>query len=287
MLRIDSHQHFWNYDPARDTWINNKMQVLQKDFLPADLQPLLQEHVITGCIAVQADQSEAENEFLLSCARDNPFIKGIVGWIDLTAKQVENRLIYYQDKKIIKGFRHILQSETDRAFMLRPDFVRGIGLLSAYGFSYDLLIVPDQLLFARELALTFPEQRFILDHIAKPDIKRGGNETWAEELKILAACPNVYCKLSGLITEADWKHWSAAQVLPYIETAVAAFGMKRLMFGSDWPVCLLAGNYQSVIQLASSYFSTYTQAEQEGFWAGNAITCYNLTSIDLKPDYES
>lgn len=257
------------------------MQVLQKHFLPADLQPLLQEHAVAGCIAVQADQSEAENEFLLSCARHDPFIKGIVGWIDLSGKQVENRLIYYQDKKIIKGFRHILQSETDRAYMLRPDFMQGLSLLAAYGFSYDLLILPDQLLFARELALTFPEQCFILDHIAKPDIKRGGNETWAREIKMLAACPNVYCKLSGLITEADWQHWSPAQITPYIDTVVTAFGMGRVMFGSDWPVCLLAGSYQAVLQLMHNYFATYTQAEQKAFWAGNAISCYNLTLPQL------
>lgn len=277
MLRIDSHQHFWNYDRVRDTWINDKMQVLQQHFLPADLEPLLQEHNITGCIAVQAEQSELENDFLLSCAAGNPFIKGIVGWIDLAGKNIADRLAFYQDKKIIKGFRHVLQSETDRAFMLRPDFMNGVSQLASYDYTYDLLILPDQLLFARELALTFPEQRFILDHIAKPDIKRGGNEIWAKELKMLAACPNVYCKLSGLITEADWKHWSLAQVLPYMDTVVAEFGMERLMFGSDWPVCLLAGNYQSVVQLAENYFSTYTQAEQIAFWSGNAISCYNLS----------
>ncbi len=159
MLRIDSHQHFWHYDPVRNTWINDQMQVLQRDFLPSDLRPLLRSNAISGCIAVQADQSEAENDFLLSCAAANPFIWGVVGWIDLCREDVAERLEYYVIHKKMKGFRHILQSEQDRAFMLRPDFMRGISLLSVYGFSYDLLIHPDQLLFARELALLFPQQQ--------------------------------------------------------------------------------------------------------------------------------
>lgn len=178
----------------------------------------------------------------------------------------------------MKGFRHILQSEQDRAFMLRKDFMYGISLLSAYNYSYDILIHPDQLLFARELALLFPQQRFILDHIAKPDIKGSHNASWEKEIQMLASCPNVYCKISGLITEADWKHWRAEQIRPYLDTVVAAFGMKRVMFGSDWPVCLLAGNYTAVIQLVSNYFSTYPPEEQQAFWAGNAMACYNLTT---------
>lgn len=280
MLRIDSHQHFWSYDPVRDAWINDQMQVLQRDYMPADLQPVLQQHEIAGCIAVQAGQSETENDFLLSCAAAYPFILGVVGWIDLCSNELKERLDFYSRNKKMKGFRHILQSERDRAFMLRKDFMHGISLLSAYGFCYDILIHPDQLLFARELALLFPQQRFILDHIAKPDIKGGGSTSWEKEIRALANCPNVYCKISGLVTEADWNGWKADQITPYIDTVVAAFGMKRVMFGSDWPVCLLGGNYTAVIQLVSNYFSTYPIEEQQAFWAGNAMACYHLTAIN-------
>lgn len=281
MLRIDSHQHFWEYDPVRDTWINAPMQVLQRHFLPADLQPLLQENNITGCIAVQADQSEAETGFLLACAKKYNFIRGIVGWTDLCSNRLEQRLASYSRHPEVKGFRHILQSEQDRAFMLRPDFRHGISLLAAYGFSYDILIHPDQLLFARELALLFPQQTFILDHIAKPDIKRGGNESWEQDIRLLATCPNVYCKVSGLITEADWKTWRPGHIIPYIDAVVNAFGTERLMFGSDWPVCLLAGSYSAVVQLMNDYFSAYSPEVQHAFWAGNAIKCYNLQQVSI------
>lgn len=276
MKKIDTHQHFWRYDPVKDAWINNRMRVLKKDFLPQDLEQLLTEQEVEGCIAVQADQSEQENDFLLDCARQAPFIKGIVGWTDLCSDTLEERLHYFSGISLVKGFRHILQSEQDRALMLRPDFKRGIGLLSHYGFTYDLLIHPDQLLFARELALCFPDQRFILDHCAKPDIKSGNSIPWAQEIKLLAACPNVYCKLSGLITEAHWHTWTGNEIRPYLDTVTEAFGTGRLLFGSDWPVCLLAGQYTAVVRLLEDYLSPLPEAEQQAIWYSNARTCYNL-----------
>lgn len=279
MLKIDSHQHFWQYRPERDTWITGAMQVLQQDFKPADLKPLLQSEGISGCIAVQADQSEAENSFLLSCAQQHDYIKGIIAWTDLRSEQLEERLIHYRKSGLVKGFRHILQSETDRALMLRPAFMQGISLLGKYHFTYDILIYPDQLLFARELALCFPQQTFILDHIGKPAISKGSDPDWEEHINLLGACKNVYCKISGTVTEALPGTPSVAVLLPYIQTAIQAFGTERILFGSDWPVCLLAGSYHNVCRLAEEAMAPYTLQEQQAFWAGNAITCYNL---DLK-----
>ena len=275
--RIDAHQHFWKYDPIRDTWMEPDMKAIQRDFFPADLLPLLQEAGIDGCVTVQVDSSEEENEFLFSNADRYEFIKGVVGWVDLQDPRVEDRLAWYRRFPKMKGFRHILQGERDRALMLKPAFKRGIGLLAKYGYTYDILIYPDQLGYAREFVAAFPDQPFIIDHIAKPYIKdRYITEEWKDAIRAVAAYENTWCKISGMVTEADWYHWKPEHLKPYIDTVVEAFGPSRLVYGSDWPVCTVAASYQQVAQIVKDYFSTFSAAEQDAFFGGNAIKFYHL-----------
>jgi L-fuconolactonase len=275
--RIDAHQHFWKFDPIRDSWIGPDMAVIRKDFLPADLLPILQDAGIDGCVVVQSDQSEDENEFQLANAEKHPWIKGVVGWIDLQSPDVEERLAYYRRFPKLKGFRHVLQGEKDRALMLKPAFKRGVGLLAKYGYTYDILIFPDQLGYSKELTTAFPDQLFVIDHIAKPHIKsRQLMEEWSKAIHAFARQENVYCKLSGMVTEADWKGWKSEDFRFYLDTVVAAFGMKRLLYGSDWPVCLLAASYKQVLQIVQDYFSVFTPEEQDDLFGRNATRFYHL-----------
>lgn len=276
MQKIDAHQHFWKYDPVRDSWISEAMSVIQKDFLPSDLKPLLEKNGIEGCVVVQSDQSEQENAFQLLNAEENDFIKGIVGWVDLQDRMVEDRLAYYKDFRKLKGFRHILQGEPVRDLMLKPDFKRGIGLLNKYGYTYDILIFPDQLGFARELISEFPDQKFVLDHIAKPYIKFKKISEWKSDIKQLAKYENISCKISGLVTEADWQNWTKNDIRPYLDVVVEAFGTKRIMYGSDWPVCLVAASYDEVLGIVTDYFSSFSKHERDLFFGYNAIEFYNL-----------
>ncbi|MBC6698593.1 amidohydrolase family protein [Hymenobacter puniceus] len=276
MPRIDAHQHFWHFDARRDTWITPDMVAIQRDFLPSDLEPLLHRHGLDGCVAVQASQSTAETEFLLELAARHDFIRGVVGWVDLQAENVAEQLAHYAQFDKLKGFRHILQGETDRALMLRPDFRRGIAALQPHGFTYDLLIQPDQLPFAAKLAAEFPHQLFVLDHLAKPLIKAGELEPWRRELQALAAHENVVCKVSGLVTEADWQHWAPQDFRPYLDVVFDAFGPARVLFGSDWPVCNVAGSYGRVVELVQDYVTRFSVAEQAGFWGENAARVYHL-----------
>ncbi len=276
MLRIDSHQHFWKFDPVRDSWINDEMSVIQKDFLPDDLKPILEENGFDGCVTVQSDQTEIENEFQLGNAANHDFIKGIVGWVDLRSSWVEERLDHYSQFKKIKGFRHVLQGEKDRAFMLQPSFMKGTGLLKKYNFTYDILIFPDQLKHTVEFVKSFPDQPFVIDHIAKPYIKDNKIEEWKKDIEDVARYENVYCKISGMMTEADWKQWKPQDFIPYINTVVEAFGVNRIMYGSDWPVCLVAGSYENAVNIVKDHFSSFTKNEQELFFGSNAIKFYNL-----------
>jgi L-fuconolactonase len=274
---IDAHQHFWRFDPVRDSWINDDMSVIQKDFMPGDLQPVLQAAGVDGCVVVQSDSSEDENAFQLENADRHDFVRGVVGWIDLQSPAVEERLAYYKQFPKMKGFRHVLQGEKNRALMLKPEFRHGVGLLQKFGFVYDILIYPDQLGYSREFAMAFPDQLFVIDHIAKPHIRdRTITEEWRSAIRAIAACENVYCKVSGMVTEADWKNWKPEDLRPYLDTVVEAFGMGRLLYGSDWPVCLVAASYHNVIQIVRDYFSSCSAAEQAALFGGNAITFYNL-----------
>lgn len=276
MLRIDSHQHFWKYDPVRDSWITDAMAVIKKDFLPFDLKPVLKENGFEGCVTVQSDQSEAENEFQLNNAELYDFIKGVVGWADLSSPCVEERLEYYSQFEKMKGFRHVLQGEKDRAYMLQPSFMKGVGLLKKYSFTYDILIFPDQLKYTTDFVKAFPDQPFVIDHIAKPGIKDKKIEEWKKDIEKIASYENVYCKISGMITEADWKKWKKEEIYPYIDTVIEAFGIDRVMFGSDWPVCLVAGSYEKVAGMARDYIASFSKNEKDLFFGGNAIKFYHL-----------
>lgn len=276
MQRIDSHQHFWKFDPVRDAWIDDSMAVIQRDFLPADIQPLLSENGITGCVAVQADQSEAENKFLLNLSNQHDYIKGVVGWIDLQSGNIQEQLSMYSQFKKMKGFRHILQGEKQRDFMLRPAFKHGIAALHPFGFTYDILIFPDQLEYSKTFINAFPYQPFVIDHIAKPYIRDKKIDDWKKDITALAQFTNVSCKVSGMVTEANWKNWKKEDFKPYLDVVVEAFGMKRLMFGSDWPVCLVAASYAEVVKLVREYFSSFSKDEQDDVFGGNAMRFYNL-----------
>jgi len=273
---IDAHQHFWQFDPVRDNWINEEMAIIQHDFLPQQLEKILFENGIDGSVIVQSDQSEKENEFQLNNAAQYDFIRGVVGWVDLQAVDIEEKLLYYQQFKKLKGFRHVLQGEPQRDLMLQPAFKNGIGLLNKYGFSYDVLIFPDQLKYAAQLAAAFPDQPFVIDHIAKPKIKDGLIADWKKDIFSLAAHENVVCKISGMVTEADWKNWKAEDFTPYLDVIVAAFGTDRIMYGSDWPVCLVAADYAKTKQIVDDYFSQFSADEQAAFYGKTATAFYKL-----------
>ncbi len=275
MTIIDTHQHFWKYDPVNYSWINDEMQVIRKDFLPGDLAVIVNEEKLHGTIAVQADQTETETDWLLQLAAKNDFIKGVVGWVDLRSSNIEQRLHHYQQFSKLKGFRHVLQGE-EPSFMLQESFLNGISKLNEFGFAYDILIFPHHLSAALQLVKQFPQQRFVVDHVAKPHIKDGQIDDWKAGMQQLAKHNNVYCKISGMVTEADWKDWTAEQLKQYIDVVVESFGIDRIMYGSDWPVCLVASSYNKWIATVKEYFSAYSAEEQEKVFSGNAIKFYQL-----------
>jgi L-fuconolactonase len=276
MMKIDSHQHFWKYNPTRDAWITNDMSVLKRDFLPEDLALECKANGIDASVAVQASQSEVETFFLLELAEDNPRIAGVVGWIDLMSPQIDERLKFFSAYKKLRGFRHIAQTEPDDRFLVQPDFVRGISQLRQFNFTYDILIYPKQLPAAIELVSKSPQQRFVIDHLAKPEIKSREIKFWETHIRHIAESPNVYCKLSGLVTEADWQNWKAEDFEPYLDVVFEAFGPDRLMFGSDWPVCLVAASYARVKQIIDNYLHHCASAQKENIFGGNAIRFYGL-----------
>jgi L-fuconolactonase len=276
-IRIDAHQHFWSYDEKQYPWINPKWPI-RKSFLPPDLKPLLDAHMIDACVAVQARQSLEETIWLLDLAKNYPFIAGVVGWINLLADSP--RAIAFQLERInrekLVGVRHVVQDEIDDRFMLRTDFLTGIAALREYGLTYDILIFPKQLPAAIELVRKFPEQPFVLDHIAKPIIREGLIEPWSAQIKELAKSPNVSCKISGMVTEARWHDWKPSDFRPYLDVVWNAFGEDRLMFGSDWPVCLLSGDYPQVASIVTDYLAQFPESSREKVLGGNAIRFYKL-----------
>ena len=275
-MRIDAHQHFWKYNALRDSWITKEMPVLKRDFLPEHLDAERKANGIDASIAAQADQSEEETLFLLQLAERNASIAGVVGWIDLCSCHAAERMRFFSQFEKLRGFRHIAQSETDDRFLVRDDFLRGIACLRQFGFTYDILIYPKQLQAALELVRGFPEQPFVIDHMAKPEIKTKSSVEWAALMRNVAANSNVYCKLSGLVTEADWNHWKKEDLRPYLDVVFDAFGPERLMFGSDWPVCLLAATYQQVLEIIEDYLQDCAADVKEKIFGDNAVQFYRL-----------
>lgn len=273
-LRIDSHQHFWKYDTDRYSWLEGPLEELQKDFLPGDLTPLLKEHSFDGCIAVQADQSERETKFLLRLAGEENFIKGVVGWINLTDPNSYRRLKHFAGNPVFKGVRHTVYDKQGE-FMLEPAFQRGISHLKEFGLTYDILAFDYQLPGAVKLVEQFPEQAFVLDHMGKPQIIEGVSPEWEENIKRLSEHPNVYCKLSGLVTETRNFHWEKKDFQPFLKVVVEAFGIDRLMFGSDWPMCLAAANYNQTVEIIQSYFKDDPSALEKVF-GRTAAKFYNI-----------
>lgn len=272
---IDSHQHFWHYNAEKHDWIDDEMASIRKDFLPSHLEPILLEHNIDGCVAVQADQTELETNFLIKLANENRFIKGIVGWVNLLGTDIEERLVHYAQFSTIKGFRHVLQGE-EPEFMLQPNFINGIKVLEQFGFTYDMLIFPKHLESAIKLVQLFPTQLFVIDHLAKPYIMAGLIDEWKQDIKAISHYENVYCKMSGMVTEADYHLWKYEDFIPYMDVATSAFGTKRLMYGSDWPVCHVAGGYNKMMSIVKNYFSSFSASEQQDFFGNNATRFYRL-----------
>lgn len=277
-MRVDSHQHFWRYDPVRDAWITDEMAVLKRDFLPADLLPELRANGIDACVAVQADQSEEETRFLLDLAENHSEIAGVVGWVNLLEENLGERLEHFSRFRKLRGFRHIVQAEPDDRFLMRKEFLRGIGMLSRFGFTYDILIYPRHLPVANEFVQQFPSQKFVVDHMAKPPIKARELDEWSRVIRAISTHPNVWCKLSGLVTEADWKRWTPDDFRPYLDEVFKAFGVDRLMFGSDWPVCLLGGNYGRVKAIVDDYTQSFSAADKDKIFGGNAARFYGLAA---------
>src|SRR5665647_621522 len=277
MKKIDAHQHFWKFNPQRDKWITEDMAAIRRDFMPKELHALLVEEGFDGSVVIQSSQSEDENIFQLKNAEQNEFIKGVVGWIDFQNKNVQSRLEYYKQFEKMKGFRHIFPEELQRDFMLNSDFRRGIRYLNNYGFTYDILIFPDQLLYTNEFVASFPDQKFIIDHIAKPYIKDGKIKTWKKDLEAVARYENVYCKISGMVTEANWRNWEINDFFPYLDVVLEVFGIDRVMYGSDWPVCLVAASYKAQLSIIMKYISNLSKSEQEAILGQNAINFYQLS----------
>lgn len=274
-MTIDAHQHFWHFDPVRDSWITDDMAIIQRDFLPADLEPVLAANGIEGCVAVQASQSEDETLFLASMAQTYDIVKGVVGWVDLQSEQLPQRLEALSKYPEIKGYRHVAQAEPDD-FLARPAVVEGIRQLAAFGLTYDILIYPSQLKAALHLVRAVPEVRFVIDHLAKPYIKKGEISRWSNFMTQLAKQPNVSCKLSGMVTEADWQNWSKRDFFPYLDVVFEHFGPDRLLFGSDWPVCLVAANYTQVKTLIEEYVAPWGEEVREKVFGVNASSFYQL-----------
>ncbi|HEY5219589.1 MAG TPA: amidohydrolase family protein [Gemmatimonadaceae bacterium] len=275
-LRVDAHQHFWRYEPVRDAWITPDMAAIRRDFLPSDLAPVLAANGIDGCVAVQADQSEDETRFLLALAHAHDFVRGVVGWVDLRATDLDQSLARFAADPLFRGVRHIAQSEPDDA-LVHDDLRRSIARLEQFGLTFDILIYERQLPAAIALVDHLPHQRFVLDHLGKPRIRDGALEPWAAHFRDLARRPNVWCKLSGMITEADWSRWSAADLRPYLDMALEAFGPQRLIFGSDWPVCLVAGEYSRVKDVVDDYVAELSADERCALFGGNATRFYTLS----------
>jgi len=276
-MKIDAHQHFWIYNSTEYSWINDSMNVLKRNFLPQDLLIEINNASFDGTVAVQARQTINETKWLLKLADEYDFIKGVVGWVDLcSADELKKQLDGFCKSPKFVGVRHVVQDEPDLNFMLRDEFLNGLSILKDYNLTYDLLLFPKHLQVANKVVKMFPEQKFVLDHIAKPFIKNKVIDPWHEDILKLAENKNVGCKLSGMVTEADWQNWSASDFYPYLNIIFEAFGTDRLMIGSDWPVCTLAGNYSAILNIVIDYLNDFNAIDKEKILGSNALNFYNL-----------
>ena len=275
-MRIDAHHHFWRYTPAEFGWIDDAMAAIRRDFGPADLARELSAARIDGVVSVQARQSVEETRWLLELAARHAFVRGVVGWVDLRSPAVAEQLAEFAGAAKFRGVRHVVQGEADPAFLDGAEFNRGVRALRAQRLTYDVLIVARQLPAAIRFVDRHPEQVFVLDHIAKPAIRAGEVEPWRGAIRELARRPNVYCKVSGMVTEADYGRWTEAQLWPYFDTVLEAFGPRRLMVGTDWPVCLVACGYARWIALVERWVVRLSAAEQARVLGGTAVEAYQL-----------
>ena len=281
MLRIDAHQHFWVYDEHRDSWITEDMGKIRRDFLPGDLAPILKENKIDGCVAVQAAESLEQTDFLLGLARKNDFIKAVVGWIDLKDSKLAETLEQYTDAKKLSGFRHTLQGEVMDTYLEDGSFEKGVKLILEKGYRYDLLLFHhqiEQVLPMVRRCSEHGEGHFVLDHLGKPDLKTGDISAWQRSIRELAAIDTVYCKVSGMVTEADWNSWTPDTLKVALDTVLEAFGPERLMFGSDWPVCLVATSYPKWLQTARNYFNSLSVQQKDAIFGGNCCKFYGINN---------
>jgi L-fuconolactonase len=275
-MRIDAHQHFWRYNADEFDWIDDSMTSLRRDFGPADLKLEMAGAGFQGSIAVQARQSLAETRWLLELAESSPLILGVVGWVDLRSPDVRSQLEEFAGNPKLVGVRHVVQAEPDDRFMLQPEFLRGVGVLEEFDLAYDILIFSKHLPVAAEFVKHFPRQRFVLDHLAKPLMKAGTIQPWEDGMRELAQFSNVYCKLSGMVTEADWQNWKPGHLTPYLDIAVDCFGPERIMIGSDWPVCTVAASYAQTMNVVRDYFAKYPANVQDAVLGGNAQRFWKL-----------
>jgi L-fuconolactonase len=275
-MKIDSHHHFWKYSVEEYGWIDDEMKAIRRDFLPEDLEKEIRGSGIEGVVSVQARQTIAETEWLLGFSENNDFIKGVVGWVPLLSTDVRKYLSTFSAFSKFKAARHVVQGEPDDDFILRKDFNEGIKALKEFGLAYDILILEKHLLQTIKFVDMHPDQIFILDHIAKPRIKENILKPWRKNIMALAERQNVYCKISGMVTEADYRTWTEEQLHPYFDTVLDAFGAKRLMFGSDWPVCTVACEYRRWAGIVQELISKLSASEQEAIFGGNAVKAYNL-----------
>ena len=276
METIDAHHHLWRYTAAEYDWIDDSMQALRKDFLAADLIRDMAVAEIDGAVVVQARQTLEETRWLLDVADDCAAIRGVVGWAPIAGEEFPAMMEEFENRPKLKGLRHVIQGEKDPNYILREDFNAGIRALAGSGLVYDLLVQAHHLPQTIEFVDRHPEQVFVLDHMAKPLIRDGVLEPWATYIQELGQRGNVWCKLSGMVTEADWHMWDDATLKPYLDTAVEAFGMNRVMVGSDWPVCLVASKYDQWFEVLRRYFAEFSEAEKAAVFGENAMSVYAL-----------
>jgi L-fuconolactonase len=276
-MKIDSHQHYWHFNVQDYGWMGENMLAIKRNFLPEDLVSELRSIDFDGSIAVQARQSIEETNWLLELADLNPQIKGVVGWVDLQSEQAEVQISSFAKHPKAIGVRHVIHDEADIDFILRPAFIGGIKLLEKYNLAYDILIFPKHLNNTIQLVKQCSEKQiFVVDHIAKPFIKDGILSPWKEEITELASFPNVYCKISGMVTEADWNNWQPEDIKPYLDVVFRAFGNERIMIGSDWPVCLVAGKYNEVMNVVLNYISEFDENDKNKILGDNAAKAYDI-----------